>query len=149
VSIDRRIAFFHRGRPPFLIYPNSSLVHIKLKRWCHTICKQHSSSHPQPAPSRFISPAKIQASPHPLTQPRHTKISTPIMHSAILTIALIISVTCGLVTAQFAAEKVDNFSCPNKPHVEGHCIYTRYNTPNHPKSGVEYYVCKSSFSFNS
>ncbi|KAA1082996.1 hypothetical protein PGT21_022306 [Puccinia graminis f. sp. tritici] len=61
------------------------------------------------------------------------------MHSAKLTIALIISVTCGLVTAQFGAVSYNNFSCPNKPHVEGHCVWTRYKKPNVPKSGVDYY----------
>ncbi|KAA1079775.1 hypothetical protein PGT21_023849 [Puccinia graminis f. sp. tritici] len=70
------------------------------------------------------------------------------MYSPKLTIALIISVTCGLVTAQFGAVSYNNFSCPNKPHVEGHCIWTRYKKPNDPKSGVDYYFCKSSFPFN-
>ncbi|EFP82450.2 uncharacterized protein PGTG_08406 [Puccinia graminis f. sp. tritici CRL 75-36-700-3] len=82
----------------------------------------------------------IPLSPHP-APPYKNQHAT--MHSAKLTIALIISATCGLVTAQFGDININNFSCPNAPHTEGRCVYIRYNTPDRPKSGAEYYVLDS------
>ncbi|KAA1124064.1 hypothetical protein PGTUg99_024550 [Puccinia graminis f. sp. tritici] len=65
------------------------------------------------------------------------------MHPAKLAITVIISVTCSLVSSQFVAESYNNFSCPNKPHVEGHCIFTHYKKPNDKKSGVDRYILNS------